>query len=425
MWKLQLVGRRLWLWIVYLAVVVALVLVHYRSEIFEADCGSLSWTAKLWHQRLCRAGHREPRTHYVSLVTLTSGREPIEDKCQGRRFMASLLLRLRDMDPGLIAIDKWYLPGGCNDAGATAALQQAINDVSQKVPIVVAQSSDTYHELRANNDPDLALWKKLGLPEGAQVLSESAITDDGKRSQLALARLACNNWQIPLKISVYPPLHKMDGTSQPSPTPTPKDALALAVAKKRDPRITNKMNEHFNNDDSLVGAFLEIKQFENFSATQILCGRQASAYNEAQCKAAPLLGIDLRGRIVLIGQYSNTDTHETVMGPMPGFLLQANYIESLLDDRFYRMMGKWWEVLLAIVCLVLVDITIEAKHHRGAVYSLAGLVFLWGLAHLSILEWGYYFTFWFPAAIGVAAKWLETSVKMPKPKPAGRAAAGG
>lgn len=410
MWKLQFVGRRLWLWIAYLGVAVALILIHYRGEIFEADCGTVSWTAKLWHQRLCRAGHRQPRSHYVTLVTLTTGPEPMGDYCQGRRFMAKLLLRLSEMRPSLIAIDKWYLPGYCDDPGATAALQQSINEVSLKVPIILARSSDTYQELRANNDPHLSAWEKLGYGPDDQALSETDITVDGKHSQLALARLACNNWQIPLRMMVHAPLDHPGPSSQ----PTPMDPLALAVASKHDPRIIPLIDTHVAHHDSLVGALMAPKEFITFSGSQILCGLHASHYDETSCNNAPVPDIDLRGTIVLIGQYNSKDTHDTVIGEMPGFVLQANYIESLLDDRYYRTMGTWPEILLAILCLMLVDVTIERKGHMGALLSLAGVVLLWSFAHLSIIEWGYYFTFWFPAAIGVAAKWLEISVKMPK-----------
>src|SRR5215468_4044715 len=137
MWRAKLFGRRVWLWVVYLIFVVAIVLVHYRGEIFETDCDTLTWTAKLWHQRLCRAGHRKPRAHYVRIVTLAAGNEPVGDYCEGRKFVASLLLRLRDLRPSLIVLDKWYVPGICAVPSATAELQNSVNEVSKTVPIII------------------------------------------------------------------------------------------------------------------------------------------------------------------------------------------------------------------------------------------------------------------------------------------------
>src|SRR5215510_2786304 len=102
MWKALFIGRRIWLWLVYLIVLSTVVLVHYRGEVFETECDTLTWNAKLWHQRMCNAGHRKPRAHYVRLVTLDSGNEPVGDYCEGRKFVASLLLRLKDLNPSVI-----------------------------------------------------------------------------------------------------------------------------------------------------------------------------------------------------------------------------------------------------------------------------------------------------------------------------------
>jgi len=41
----------------------------------------------------------------------------------------------------------------------------------------------------------------------------------------------------------------------------------------------------------------------------------------------------MRGHIVIIGEYSREMFFDTELGPLPGVVLQANYIESLLDDR--------------------------------------------------------------------------------------------
>jgi CHASE2 domain-containing sensor protein len=35
------------------------------------------------------------------------------------------------------------------------------------------------------------------------------------------------------------------------------------------------------------------------------------------------------------------DIHSSVLGPVPGFLLQANYVEALLDDRYLEPVSRW------------------------------------------------------------------------------------
>jgi CHASE2 domain-containing sensor protein len=45
----------------------------------------------------------------------------------------------------------------------------------------------------------------------------------------------------------------------------------------------------------------------------------------------------MSGKIVLIGEnFVGMDAHPSVVGKIPGLYLQANYIEALLDDRYYR-----------------------------------------------------------------------------------------
>jgi hypothetical protein len=412
MWRTQFIGRRVWLWSVYVVVVIVVVLIHYRGEVFETGCGSLTWTAKLWHQRLCTAGHRKPRTHYVRVITLAAASEPIGDKCEGRKFLASLLPRLRDLGASVIVIDKWYLPTACANPAATAALQDKVNLVSQTVPIVLAQDSDTYDELQANNDPAVTSWKKLNLAKDDQVLADSAIAVDGKDSHFGLARLACNNWQIPLTWTVHPPLYDLDAMNKKGAR---MDALGFAAAKMFDGNLAEVMHRHVDNHDDLVGAFLPLAAFRPLRATQILCGLQTIKYDPSSCTPGDPREVSLKGNLVLIGEYSEADTHESVIGNVPGFLLQANYIESLLDDRYYQLIPRWLEIILAILCFVAIDITIEKARspHLGALLAVAGVAGLWAIAHFFIMQWGYYFTFWFPAILVVVPKWLEALKKIP------------
>jgi CHASE2 domain-containing sensor protein len=47
----------------------------------------------------------------------------------------------------------------------------------------------------------------------------------------------------------------------------------------------------------------------------------------------------MSGRVVLVGELDLVqDAHKSVVGKMPGYLMQANFIEALLDDRYYRSM---------------------------------------------------------------------------------------
>jgi hypothetical protein len=406
MWKTQFFGRRIWLWFSYVTIVVVVVLIHYRGEIFESGCGGLTWTAKLWHQRMCTAGNRKPRAHYVRVVTLTAGVEPVGDLCAGRKFMAQLLSRLSDLGASVIVIDKWYLRTGCADAGATLALQQSINTISQKIPIIFAQYTETYDESRANSDPNLAQWEKLGLGKNDQVLLDSAITVDGSAAKFGLARLACNNWQIPTRWMVRTAHQGSEAGYGPV---TAMDGIAFAAAKTFDGQLAQVMQKKTKQGEDLVTSFLPLESFQPLNATKILCGEPGTKYDPQTCRTPAVAEFPLKGKVIVVGQYAESDWHQTVIGSMPGFALQANYIESLLDDRYYQLIPRWLEILLAVLCFVGIDITIEQARspHLGALISLAGMAFLWAIAHFAIMEWGFYFTFWFPGIVAIMVKWLD------------------
>lgn len=46
----------------------------------------------------------------------------------------------------------------------------------------------------------------------------------------------------------------------------------------------------------------------------------------------------MSGKVVVTGEVDRSDVHNSVVGEMAGYLMQANFIEAFLDDRYYRSM---------------------------------------------------------------------------------------
>jgi CHASE2 domain-containing sensor protein len=45
----------------------------------------------------------------------------------------------------------------------------------------------------------------------------------------------------------------------------------------------------------------------------------------------------MRGRVVIFGETGHRlDTHTSVVGPVSGVFMQANFVEALLDDRYFK-----------------------------------------------------------------------------------------
>ena len=64
--------------------------------------------------------------------------------------------------------------------------------------------------------------------------------------------------------------------------------------------------------------------------------------------------MQIAGHVVIIGEINHElDDHLTIVGRMSGLLVQANYIEALLDDRLFRPMP-------------VLDYALGFLHHGGA-----------------------------------------------------------
>src|SRR4029077_18701774 len=59
----------------------------------------------------------------------------------------------------------------------------------------------------------------------------------------------------------------------------------------------------------------------------------------------------LVGQVILIGQDSIGDQHLLFGQQLPGFYLQANYIESLLDGRYLKPIGGIWNLIIFVLWL--------------------------------------------------------------------------
>jgi CHASE2 domain-containing sensor protein len=107
-----------------------------------------------------------------------------------------------------------------------------------------------------------------------------------------------------------------------------------------------------------------------------LCGREVKPGEDATaCPGSPNGLAALSGKIVVIGEISSDqDVQSTVVGRIPGVYLQANFIEALLDDRYYEgspalnyMLGF---VFLASVEAILVGFRRSRAKKLGAIATL-------------------------------------------------------
>ncbi len=274
------------------------------------------------YQRIV-AAPRSPIPRYTVVVEIDPEREPglggLHDVCRQRKTMAILIRRIAAAMPSAIIIDKFFGQTDC-PGEINPALTAAMSEVSAKVALVVGRQVLGGGYLQ----PSFL----VGLPD----LKEAIVNIDPDTRKL------------PLKWQVFPTKADMERNTGLVWYETLSLKAAEAQEKgrltERHPRLAKLLNPVQHPYISFLG----LQQFEQFRfpAGYILCGREVRPGEDATaCSGSPKDLAALSGKIVLIGEISpEADEHLTVLGRIPGVYLQANFIEALLDDRYYQGVPK-------------------------------------------------------------------------------------
>ena len=270
------------------------------------------------YQRLV-AAPRNPIPRYTMVVEIDAEHDPgsvgLHDLCGQRKMMAALIRRVAAGMPKVIAIDKFFGTRVC-EGNINADLLAAMKEVSAKVPLVIGRRIDGEYL-----DPTL-VNPKPGLHE-------------------AIVNIDPDSRKVPLAWQVYPSREDMEKSTHLGWHNT----LALEAVRasegdsfqERHPRLAQLMGPPPRHP---YISFLDLKQFHKYRlpAGFILCGRAVKPGEDATaCPPATQHLSALSGKIVLIGEISrDEDVHASVVGQIPGAFLQANFIEALLDDRYYE-----------------------------------------------------------------------------------------
>ncbi len=302
-------------------------------------------------------GPRKPRSHFVRLIILRAATEPdllteVSNRCPQREFFSLLLPAIAAASPALIVIDKDYSPSlACPE---TDHLIRSAAGVSAATPIILSARSES--ELQASAEPE-ELRRTLER-NSAVVKLPSLAFPNGVRQ--AIANLDIDDRKIPLFWPAYP-----DRSSVGKVKPRPEPSLAFAAATTFDPSvatlpaITNLEKHHrfaYTN-------FLREDQIGSYSAIDLLCNAAHSRDRDWKtCNPDPANNSGLRQlshRVVLIGEENASDMWDSPVGRVPGAVLQANYIEALLDDRYLQPCPWWVQIILGFFVLALIDLVIE------------------------------------------------------------------
>jgi hypothetical protein len=320
--------------------------------------------------------------------------ELFHDLCKQRRFLAVLISRLNDSGPSLIVIDKYFSPDVCKDEQANSELLQTFTAVSKQTPIIVGRR--TFNQSEWQEQPKSSeLENKRPFSSACLVMAPAldfAALTKSDQFLSGATRLNADVRKIPLEWLTYPV--NFDG--QPAPIPS----LAFAAVQARDPGIvqTDTIRRYLANGHHPLTSFLEPNDIPEVSAANVLCDSPyAGQFQLKPCEVDQRLLRFLKGRVVVIGEDSELDRHATGtrLGTVPGVLLQANYIESLLDDRYFRPTSNSFVLGAAIFWVLLIELLFsQTKSPEAAIALCAILVgislgFCWVLlAATGILTFG-------------------------------------
>jgi hypothetical protein len=402
--------RRILVYGAYAILMCLAVGLEHSDELFGSEqCDRFTIAGRMWYQRISLLGYRRPRAHFVRLITLP----PVFDKCPRREFLAALLQRLKTIHPAMVVLD--YAYPTTTPCIETVKLKQALAELADTTPIIVGRSSETQGELEYRKAPNLEELENYGFSKADQILKQDDISDGAMSctspmsaesgANSGLIRLDCDTRRVPLHWSVY---RNSECVKQKAKVQEP--TLSFAAASTWDVDLGTLLKPMLDAEDHPFISFLSEKEFKPVDAINLVCGRRISSWEDwHQCGRMVDNDFGLRGRIVLIGEHSRSDIHQSVIGNVPGVVLQANYLESLLDDRYLKPMGRRLEALLTLFSLVVVAVIFEVSSGPliGLLRAVMFVSILVLISYIALVQAGYFFAFWIPSAGAIVISLID------------------
>lgn len=319
----------------------------------------------------------------VKIVTLEKGFEPSiifgkEDAlCRQRIFLARLIERLQKLGAKSIVIDKYFGQDTCTKLPAgpqngTDQLKKAMANTS--IPITLAIHTTDVGGLAGKSreiKTCLVLAQTMQFGNGKCVGKTKCVKEGAIRTDSDTRR-------IPIKWQVFESERDALQNGALSILPT----LSLVAAEQVSPagNAGSRLAELLGSRDP-IHPFMSLREIPQFHARQVLCGvdfpENAGSNWEHVCKEPPIrplvedrvggkltdgdIAREIFGQTVVIGELTDEDVHHTVSGDIPGVVLQANYIQALLEGRYFPALPEWISFLSYAVCFGLTFVLFSRK----------------------------------------------------------------
>jgi hypothetical protein len=393
-----------------------------QCGITELDESSLS--AKLYNP-LAQWGIHHTGIPQVAIVYIDPTVEPAEllsNTCASRVFLAKLVQDLNKLHANVIVIDKYYSEDACGEKDKNDFFKATLG--GSAVPVVLGQPT---HPLSSN--------AKL---EGCMGMSRGITFPAGANVRFGLTRLDTDPLKLPTRWPVLNDLDHPNGTPVLLPDEA-GDSLSLVAAKAQAPTIESidPMPKLLTAGTHPYTTFVDLPSIHAMTAictaedkpvysdgTPVPCDTQKWKQDAANIDGHQL---NLMGKVVIIGDIADADmqpfpkvVQPFPAGQVPGVYLHANYIQSLLDQRFLTQTPLWLTItflmlfVIGIYCLYWAHDKNEKPlltPERALIGSLALLICMVLLSVGALLALNYFTPVWalWGAGFFLVFRYLEAS----------------
>lgn len=337
---------------------------------------TLFGAAGVYH-RLVTWGPRQPAPKFTALLEIRPERgnqvrnQAVINPCASREFLGHLFTKLSRYHPSAVVLDASFNPDSCLDAKANdkliAGLQSLCDD---DVAVVVGVQAEIQADERLRGTTPLL---KPSYPF-IKALKNC-------RAEEALLNIDVDHRRVLLQSRVQ---------RDPSvPADLPTFAYSAVRILGGEQALGKRVRSALGNlNEPPYVSFLHPAEFQTgvIDAWTFLCGQRQGGpdFKFETCvedPAATDVARRVRGQIVVVGYIDEDDRIDTVAGKQPGYLLQANYIESLRDDRIFRAVPGWLNACSGLLIFVL----FEAIMYFNQGMLPKALAWLAGLLAVSVL----------------------------------------
>jgi hypothetical protein len=368
---------------------------------------------------------------------LVPGTQSLPRACERRIFIGQLLQGLSKFAPKVVVLDMWFDSKNCPDRDSQV-LWDELDRFSSQIPVVSGIGSYNPSEMRSLFPAEFAEAKnrKPGLKSTELVLEpriEPAHKPNARLTE-GVVELNSDYRKIPLSWPVYDDFANVGSPGQPRRV----DSLAVAALRAFDPRnqILVKIGALNSVGAAIVStayhpytSFVREEDLSVARAIDVVCSGSDDKSWQDECHTLGIPIRDLRKtferRIVLVGIGGvREDNHQSLIGSVPGVILHANFIESLLQGRVYEPLAISWQITIGVAWLFVISwITWRFASHPSLafLFSLLTVIISACLIRWAFAHFHYYADLLVPLILAAlvlnATRWIESLLARPEERP--------